>query len=331
MIISPVATGNGAYVLHKSLEKKLLDYQVVPYHPYRTLCPPSLVSVGRFKPARLIHTPADYGLFHLRNQVPLVTTFHGYMLDDDLQAYGSFFQNLHRRTDLYWFTKAAGAVSTGITAVSRFIADLAGRELNIEKDIRVIYNGVDETLFTPPSDRKNRSGVVKVLFSGNLKSGKGAQWLLPIAEKLNRNILIQYTSGLLPRTKLPSHPRLECLGSVPHSDMPELYRQADLLLFPTVREGFGLAVAEAMACGLPVVASDCSSLPELIDQDKGGFLCPVGHIDSFVSGIHRLAEDSRLREEMGLYNRIKIEQAFRLHTMAMAYQRYFEEILDTQD
>lgn len=328
MIISPVATGNGAYVLHRSLEKRLVNYEVVPYHPYRTLCPPSLISVGRFKKARIIHTPADYGLFHIRKKVPLVTTFHGYMLDSSIRAYGSVFQNLHRQTDLYWFTKAAITASTGITAVSRFIADLAKKELKIEKDIRVIYNGVDENLFTPPRERKNPSGLIKVLFSGNLKSCKGIQWLLPIIEKLDQNITVQYTSGLQSKKKLADHPRLECLGSVPHKDMPALYRQADILLFPTVREGFGLAVAEAMACGLPVVASDCSSLPELIDHGRGGFLCPVGNVESFASSIQRLAEDSQLRKEMGLYNRIKIEKNFRLNSMAIAYQRYFEEILD---
>ncbi|MGZ8881415.1 MAG: glycosyltransferase family 4 protein [Methylosarcina sp.] len=315
--------------MHKSLENKLIDYEVVPYTPYRTLCPPSLISIGRFRPARIIHTPADYGVFHLRKNVPLVTTFHGYMLDNHVQPYGSIIQNIHRRTDLYWFTKAAAATSTGITAVSRFIAELTKRDLKIEKDIRVIYNGVDETMFTPSRNRKNRSGLIKVLFSGNLKSCKGAQWLLPIAEKLNHNIIIQYTSGLLPQKKLPTHRRLECLGSVPHEEMPALYQKADLLLFPTVREGFGLAVAEAMACGLPVVASDCSSLPELIDHGKGGFLCPIGNIESFAASIHQLAENGPLRMEMGLYNRIKIEKNFRLHNMVIAYQRYFEEILDT--
>ena len=58
--------------------------------------------------------------------------------------------------------------------------------------------------------------------------------------------------------------------------MPERYGSMDILLMPSVREGFGLSIAEAMACGLPVVATNCSAIPELIDDGKGGFLCPPG-------------------------------------------------------
>jgi hypothetical protein len=47
-IISPMGTGNGAYVLHKLLENRILGYQVIPYHPYRTLFPPSLLFIGQF-------------------------------------------------------------------------------------------------------------------------------------------------------------------------------------------------------------------------------------------------------------------------------------------
>ena len=54
---------------------------------------------------------------------------------------------------------------------------------------------------------------------------------------------------------------------------------------PTVREGLSLAVLEAMACGLPVVASACSSLPEQIDNGMGGFLCPVGDVVAFAEKI----------------------------------------------
>ncbi len=96
---------------------------------------------------------------------------------------------------------------------------------------------------------------------------------------------------------------------------------------PTVREGFGMAVAEAMACGLPVVASDCSSIPELIDDGKGGYLCPVGDVKAFAEKINLLAESPNLRREMGEYNRTKVEKMFTLEKMAKGYQELFEEVL----
>ena len=96
---------------------------------------------------------------------------------------------------------------------------------------------------------------------------------------------------------------------------------------PTVREGFSLAVLEAMACGLPVVANKCSSLPEQIDDGKGGFLCPVGDVKAFAEKINLLAESPDLRREMGEYNRTKVEKMFTLEKMASEYQKLFEEVL----
>jgi glycosyltransferase involved in cell wall biosynthesis len=101
----------------------------------------------------------------------------------------------------------------------------------------------------------------------------------------------------------------------------------DILLMPTVREGFGLAIAEAMACGLPVVASNCSAIPELIDEGKGGFLCPVGDVDAFAEKINLLADSPILRREMGNYNRAKVEKMFTLDRMASEYQELFEKVL----
>ena len=78
----------------------------------------------------------------------------------------------------------------------------------------------------------------------------------------------------------------------PYDAMPALYRDVDMLLYPTVREGFGLSVAEAMASGLPVVATDCSSIPELMEDGKGGF--QANAVMSF-----RIVENAVQRAERG--------------------------------
>jgi glycosyltransferase involved in cell wall biosynthesis len=82
-----------------------------------------------------------------------------------------------------------------------------------------------------------------------------------------------------------------------------------------------------MACGLPVVANNCSSLPEQIDNGKGGFLCPVGDVKALAEKINILAESPELRREMGEYNRIKVEEMFSLEKMAKGYRKLFEEVL----
>jgi len=320
-----MATGNGAYVVHKMLESRIPGYRVIPYNPYRTLFPPILFPLGRSDNVNLVHTSPDYAIFHARMNIPLIVTFHNYVLDRFMRDYSSALQNVHYQTDLKAFTKLVMGKADIITSVSHFTANLVKRELKITKNIRVIYNGIDHNLFTPKKQKSDNK--IKALFCGNLTKRKGAMWIMPIVDKLDGNIMINYTAGLQTTDNLIHHPRLHCLGSVPYEKMPSVYQDMDILLFPTVREGFGLAAAEAMSCGLPVVATDCSSLPELIDNGKGGFLCPLGDVDAFAEKINFLAENPVLRREMGEYNRAKVEKMFTLDRMVREYQQLFEEVL----
>jgi glycosyltransferase involved in cell wall biosynthesis len=324
-IISPMGTGSGAYIVHKTLESNIADYHVVSYNPYRTLFPPSLFLLGRFRHARLIHTTPDYAFFHAQKNIPLIVTFHNYVLDPFMRDYSSVLQNIHYQTDLKMFTKLGLGKADIITSVSQFTADLVKRELKITNNIRVIYNGVDHYLFNPKKQKPTNK--INVLFCGNLTRRKGFMWLLPIANRLNSNIMINYTSGLRTTNNLVNHPQLYCLGSIPYQKMPLVYQDADILLSLSVREGLSLAALEAMSCGLPIVATDCSSMPELIDNGKGGFLCPLGDVDTFTNKINLLAENPQLRREMGDYNRAKVEKMFTLNRMIGQYQKLFEEVL----
>lgn len=326
---SPMATGNGAFVIHKILESRIPGYKVHPYNPYHTLFPPLLYLQHQSLKTRLIHTTPDYAFFHCKKNVPLILTFHNYILDPFMRQHSSLLQNIHYQTDLKLFTKLAADKANAITAVSHFTADLAKKDLPLNSPITVIYNGVDHTLFKPTKNRAQSRSTknVKVLFCGNLTRRKGAQWLIPIIEQLGKNITFTYTTGLRTRDSLPSHPRLECLGTSAHHTMPAVYQAADILLFPTVREGFGLAAAEAMACGLPVVATNCSSLPELIENGKGGFLCPLGNINSFAEKIQLLADNPLQRQEMGEYNRGIVEKNFTIDRMIRQYTELFEQVL----
>src|SRR5690606_9385196 len=131
-----------------------------------------------------------------------------------------------------------------------------------EGEVRVIYNGIDLERFRPGPGRPERE--LKVLYCGNLIPRKGVGIIPAILDRLAPGISFEYACGLRStNTRIP-HPRAQCIGAVPFDAMPDVYRSVDVLLFPTLREGFGLAAAEAMASGLPVVATDCSSLPELV-------------------------------------------------------------------
>lgn len=325
MIVSPVPTGNGAFVVHSQLAKHLPVYKVFPYQPKRTFFPPSLYFLGRTSRPTLIHCPLDYARFHTHYNIPLVATLHNYVLDQDFLPYGTKLQQLHWQTDLRWFSHLAAVRANALTAVSRFTAELAQQDLGIQKPIKVIYNGINERLFTPK--KRHKGDKIKVLFSGNLISRKGAQWLLPIAELLDKRISIYYTSGLRENSKLVAHPRMHALGRIPHEKMPEIYQQMDILLFPSVREGFGLAAVEAMACGLPIVATNGSSLPEVVTDLKGGILCPLGDVEAFAAAIQHLADNPQLRQQMGEFNREQVESRFTLKRMLTDYQEVFDSLL----
>lgn len=324
-IISPIPTGNGAYVLHKMLDANIENYRVHGYNPYLTLFPPILSLVGRSEKPLAVHTTPDYALFFGRKGVPLVLTVHHIVLDQYMQKYSTLPQRIHYKTDLRWFTKASIKMANMVTAVSHFTAEMVHKELNYQSPIKVIYNGIDTGQFIP--SKKPRHSGIRVLFSGNPTKRKGFHWIPAIAVKLSDGVCVNHTKGLRANHARLRAKNVKSLGQIPSKDMPSVYQSHDIFLSPTVREGFGLSVAEAMACGLPVVASNCSSLPELVDHGKGGFLCPVGDVDAFAKKINILADSPRLRREMGEYNRAKVEKMFTVERMVNEYKDLFEEVL----
>ena len=327
-IISPIPTGSGAYVLHKMIEARIENYRVHGYNPYLTLCPPALPFLCRQQGIPdLIHTTPDYAAFFKREKTPLIITFHSFVLDKETKVYSTLLQRIHHQTDLRFFTRKALTSAAVVTAVSHFTAALVKKELGYRGNIQIIYNGVDVNQFLPVYSSRTSNKGVKVFFSGNLTRRKGAHWLPSIAEKLSKNVHLYYTQGLRTRNILPSATGLYSVGSVYFEDMPDRYNEMNILVMPAVREGFGLAIAEAMACGLPVVASNCSAIPELVDHDKGGFLCPVGDVDAFAEKINILADSPGLRREMGEYNRAKVEKMFTVERMVREYQDLFDSVL----
>lgn len=323
-----MATGNGAYVIHNTLADRIPNYHICGYNPYWTLCPPALPFLCHSRQQTdIIHTTPDYACFFTKKNTPLIITFHGFAVDKFMDKYSSLAQQIHGKTDLRFFTRRSIAKASAISSVSQFTADLVKRELGFSGDIKVISNGINTNRFVP--SKKVAANTIKVLFSGNLTRRKGADLLPLIAEQLDNNIEIIYTSGLRTKDRLPPLPNLRNIGNVKFRDMPEVYQQADILLFPTVREGFGLAAAEAMSCGLPVVATNCSALPELVVQRESGYLCSLGNVNEFAGRINELAASPELRREMGGFNRARIEDHFTVDRMIHKYKQLFETVLST--
>lgn len=324
-----VPSGSGAWVLHEQLRRGLPGYRLHDYSRWWELFPPAM-SLFSKAGADLVHATLDYGAMVYSRGKPLVTTAHNYVLDDAMAPYANAFQRLHYRTDLRWLTRLGLQRSSRVVAVSHFVADCLKRDLAYGGPIDVIYNGIDSERFVPVA-RKTDSPRFRVLFCGNTTRRKRAGLLVPLANILGDRFEIHYTAGLshtgLLKGKLQADSaRLVSLGQVPHVRMPEIYQRADLLFMPSAREGFGLCVAEAMGCALPVVAARGSAMDELVVSPQGGLLCEVDDVACFAEAILQIADSSEMALEMGQFNRARVEQQFTLRRMVEAYRDLFAEV-----
>jgi len=283
-IFSPVPYGSGAQIVHQCLARHIPDYQIATYHPYLTLFPPLLWKF-RDKSADVVHAPVDYACFSRHGDTPLVSTVHGYMFDAEVRNSSGIIRRIHYKTDLKYFYKKSLSMSRTVVCASHFLKTKIINELGYQGNIEVIHNGIDTNNFKPLLTNKSENKIT-LLFVGNLRKAKGIDIIPALLDMLGSKYELLYTSGMKNKRTVIKHDNAHCVGSVVHDEIPALYNSADILISPSIREGFGLAIAEAMACGLPVVATNCSAIPELIIDGKGGFLCEPGDVRDYADRIN---------------------------------------------
>jgi len=140
-------------------------------------------------------------------------------------------------------------------------------------------------------------GPIRFIYAGGCSIRKGIPVLLRAWEKaqLREAELLLVGSWQLAESKLKQLPRgVKFLGPVGPERLRELYRDSDVFVFPSFFEGFGLVILEAMACGLPAIASECSAGPDVLD-DSCGRVLPAGHADQLVDTLRWFATT---REEL---------------------------------
>ncbi len=93
--------------------------------------------------------------------------------------------------------------------------------------------------------------------------------------------------------------RITLRGFVPHEQVPGVLRSLDLLVLPSIYEEMGSVLAEAMACGLPVVASDVGGIPDVVSDGESGILVPPGDVSALTKALDGVLTDVRLRTRLG--------------------------------
>jgi glycosyltransferase involved in cell wall biosynthesis len=102
---------------------------------------------------------------------------------------------------------------------------------------------------------------------------------------------------------------------------------ADVFLLPSRQESFGLAALEAMACGVPVVASDVGGLPEVVEHGVSGFLHPLDALDEMAASALSVLTDADRGRRVGAAARRRVEERFDASTIVPQYEAYYREIV----
>ena len=220
---------------------------------------------------------------------------------------------------IYWrfIIKRSLKRSSKIIAISEATKQDIIDLFNIKEDkIHVIYHGIDLKKFRP---KEETNGVRTILKKYGLKRPYIMALGLSDLRKNGERILKSYSKIIKDKTKdvslaicgilrkknrvlfdqIKEHglsDRVVMTGFVEDEDLPILYRAADLFVFPSLYEGFGFPIIEAMACGTPVITSNVSSMPEVAGD--AALLVDPYDVDAIAKAIHRVLTDNSLRETL---------------------------------
>jgi len=247
----------------------------------------------------LIHNQFDFLPLSYSRLVntPLVTTIHGFSSADILPVYKKYNQSTH-------------------------YISISESDRDPELDyIATIHHGIDLESFT-----FNASPEEYLLFFGRIHPDKGALEAIQIAKKCKKKLImagiIQDKSYFEEKVKpLINDDDICYIGSADPKKRDKILGNASALLHPIIfEEPFGLSVVESFACGTPVIAFNKGSMPEIIIDNKNGFL--VNTLDEAISAVDNISKIDRQ------FCRKDAEQRFSAQRMAHDYIQVYKKILD---
>jgi glycosyltransferase involved in cell wall biosynthesis len=204
-------------------------------------------------------------------------------------------------------------------------------------EVHLLPHGVDLQRFRPRASRSN--GVLRLLAVGRLVEKKGFHFLIaalagftvpftltiagdgPERERLRQLIILN---------NLENHVVFH--GAVTHSELPQIYAEADVVVVPSIQDGSGdrdglpNVVLEAMASARAVVASDIGAIASAISDNENGLLVPPADPVALAHAIRRLAGDRDLREQLGCNGRSRAESDYEVGRCSRRFQRLLTSV-----
>ncbi len=223
-----------------------------------------------------------------------------------------------------------------------FLAELVGADDATR--IRRLYNGIDLAQFSPPRLHERRNDLI--LGVGRLVEKKGFGCLIEACRLLAQQgrwfecqVVGKGPEEQALRSQIRAaglQDRVRLLGPKSQEAIVSLYRQATLCALPCIvaedgnRDALPTVLLEALACGLPVVSTPVTGIPEIVVDGETGLLVPPGDAVALAEAIGRLFDDDALRLRLGRNGRGRTEREFDIHVNAARLLSWFQEILVEQ-
>ena len=231
------------------------------------------------------------------------------------------------------------AHSTRLICVSSSLLHMADTLVPCRAKATVVANAVDSTLFAPPAPVAPSQGRPVVIgTSGLMRWKKGVDLFLPLIHTLCSTYTVRVLmAGYGLDTAIDRQitdfveahnlrQQVEITGALPHPQMVHALRRMDLYVSTSYQEGMPNGVLEAMACALPVVATDADGTSDVVQDGVTGYLCPMGDLNALVACCRTLIEQPALRQRMGRAGRLRVQQHFHPDQEATAVEAVLQQV-----
>jgi glycosyltransferase involved in cell wall biosynthesis len=302
-----------------------------------------LLELSRERRFDIVHDNQGLGLGLLLMKstgTPLVTTIHHPLSIDRRNAVAQARGPIEKARRLIYYPlfmqEFVARRLDKIITVSEASARMVELAFNVRRDqMRVIHNGIDAEVFQPLPISKDPNSVIYV---GNSEDRtKGAAYLLQAFRLLGDTSPYRLTFVDRPQEELKLAPRLvqryglsgrvRFTGRITTDQLVRHYNRAEMLVCPSLYEGFGLPAGEAMACGLPVAATTGGALPEVVEDGVTGILVPPGNAAALAEAMRTLMGDPDLRRRMGQAGRERVLERFSWPKAALRTEAVYREVL----
>ena len=297
------------------------------------------------KSVYLAELMTQHGINHIHAHFASFPAASAYMINQmsgipySFTAHGS---DLHRDQHMLCEKVAAAKFVVAISQYNRqVIVDHCGE--SVADRLLIVHCGVDTSVFAPGDTAQNEDETerLKIVCTGTLHEVKGQKYLLQACAQLKQrgvDFQLEFVGDgpdeeMLCEmvTELGLADNVIFHGRVQRTEVIRILQGADIVALPSVptqdgrREGIPVALMEAMSFGAPVVASELSGIPELVEKDVSGLLVPPKDVDGIARELERLANDPELRAKLGTAGRQRILDQFDLEKNAIQLTELFKE------